>query len=79
MLRTNRIVTGATAFGITLMVGAMGAQVGRGTTEWLTAGGDAQRTFWIRTDPKISVASMSAPGFELQWSTKLDNRARGVN
>lgn len=79
MLRTNRIVTGATAFGIALMVAAMGAQVGRGTTEWLTAGGDAQRTFWIRTDPKISVASMSAPGFELQWSTKLDNRARGVN
>src|SRR4029079_9400647 len=29
-------------------------------------------------DPKISVASMSKPGFELQWSTKLDNRARGA-
>jgi putative pyrroloquinoline-quinone-binding quinoprotein len=79
MLKPNRLVTGVTAFGITVMVGAIGAQVGRGTTEWLTAGGDAQRTFWIRTDPKISVESMSQPGFERQWSTKLDNRARGVN
>jgi hypothetical protein len=79
MLKPNRLVTGATAFGICVMVGTMGAQVGRGTTEWLTAGADAQRTFWIRTDPKISVESMSKPGFERQWSTKLDNRARGVN
>jgi hypothetical protein len=79
MLKTNRIVTGATAFGIAVLVGTMNAQVGRGTTEWLTAGGDAQRTFWIRTDPKISVTSMSEPGFERQWSTKLDNRTRGAN
>ena len=79
MLKPNRLATGATAFGITVMVGAMGAQVGRGTTEWLTAGADAQRTFWIRTDPKISVTSMSQPGFERQWSTKLDNRTRGAN
>ena len=42
-------------------------------------GRDAQRTFWIRTDPKISVASMSKPGFERQWSAKLDNQTRGVN
>ena len=79
MLKPNRLVTGATAFGIAWMVGAMSAQVGRGTTEWLTGGGDAQRTYWIRTDPKISVASVSQPGFELQWSAKLDTRARGVN
>ena len=79
MLKPNRLVTGATAFGVAVMVGTMGAQVGRGTTEWLTAGGDAQRTYWIRADPKISVASMSKPGFERQWSAKLDNRLRGAN
>ena len=77
MLKPNRLVTGATAFGVAVLVGVVGAQVGRGTTEWLTAGGDAQRTFWIRTDPKISVASMSQPGFERQWSAKLDNQTRG--
>jgi outer membrane protein assembly factor BamB len=79
MLKPNRIVTGATAFGVAVLVGVVGAQVGRGTTEWLTAGADAQRTFWIRTDPKISVESMSAPGFERQWTAKLDNRTRGAN
>jgi hypothetical protein len=74
----NRIWTGAIGFAVALAIATVGAQVGRGTTEWLTAGGDAQRTFWVRADPKISVASMSQPGFELQWSRKLDNRARGV-
>jgi outer membrane protein assembly factor BamB len=52
------------------------AQVGRGGSEWLTAYGDAQRTSWIRQDAKISVATMSAPGFELQWTSKLDNQPR---
>ena len=75
----NRSVTGAAAFAMAVTVAAIHAQVGRGTTEWLTAGGDAQRTYWIRTDPKISVASMSKPGFDLQWTRKLDNRVRGAN
>src|SRR3954469_16836902 len=62
-----------------LVIGAtVCAQVGRGGSEWLTARGDAQRTSWIRTDPKISVESMSSPGFDLQWTTTLDNRARGL-
>ena len=58
--------------------GVMFAQVGRGGSEWLTAQADAQRTSWIRTDAKISVASMSQPGFDLQWSSKLDNQTRGL-
>jgi hypothetical protein len=54
------------------------AQVGRGGSQWLTALADAQRTSWVRTDDKISVQALSKPGFELQWKTKLDNQARGV-
>ena len=79
MLKPNRLLTTATAFGVAVMVATLGAQVARGTTEWLTAGADAQRTFWIRTDPRISVASMSQPGFDRQWVAKLDNKTRGVN
>jgi outer membrane protein assembly factor BamB len=79
MSKHRQTVTAATAFATAVLFATVHAQVGRGTTEWLTAGGDAQRTFWVRADPKISVASMSKPGFELQWSRKLDNRARGVN
>jgi hypothetical protein len=75
----NRVLSGAAAVATAVTLATVHAQVGRGTTEWLTAGADAQRTFWIRADPKISVASMSAPGFDLQWSAKLDNRTRGVN
>jgi hypothetical protein len=55
------------------------AQVGRGGSQWLTALGDAQRTSWVRTDDKISLETMSQPGFELQWRKKLDNRPRGVH
>jgi hypothetical protein len=55
------------------------AQVGRGGSQWLTALGDAQRTSWVRTDDKISVQALSAPGFELQWTAKLENRPRGVH
>lgn len=72
----------AATFTLTLLGATLYAQVGRGGSEWLTARGDAQRTSWIRTDPKISVESMSSPGFELQWSAKLDmstNRARQLN
>jgi hypothetical protein len=55
------------------------AQPGRGGSQWLTALGDAQRTSWIRTDDKISVAAMSKPGFELQWKVTLDNQPRGLH
>ena len=55
------------------------AQPGRGGSQWLTALADAQRTSWVRTDDKISVAALSKPGFELQWKTKLDNQPRGVH
>jgi outer membrane protein assembly factor BamB len=76
MLKTNTAITGATAFGLAVAFATIHAQVGRGGSEWLTAGGDAQRTSWIRTDAHISVDSMSKPGFELQWTTKLENPNR---
>jgi hypothetical protein len=54
-------------------------QPGRGGSQWLTAFADAQRTSWIRVDDKVSLATMSKPGFELQWKAKLDNQPRGLN
>jgi hypothetical protein len=79
MAKTNLRVAGAAALGIAALVGTIGAQVNRGTTEWLTAGGDAQRTFWIRTDPRISVAGVSQPSFGLQWTADLGSRTRGLS
>src|SRR5919107_3843378 len=55
------------------------AQVGRGWNDWLTPYADAQRSSWLRTDPNISVESMSKPGFDLQWTARLDNTRRGLH
>ena len=46
---------------------------GRGGGAWPTVGGDAQRTSFVRTDPKISLSAMQAPGFQFLWKRKLDN------
>ncbi len=46
---------------------------GRGGTDWSTNGGDAQRSYWVRTDPKISAATMAKPGFQFMWKVKLKN------
>src|SRR4051794_29581656 len=60
--------TGAVLMGAVVAVSAQG----RGGGAWTTVGGDAQRTSSVRTDPKISLASMQAPGFQLLWKRKLD-------
>src|ERR1043166_6003577 len=75
MMRGRRLVlvvlTAAVAGTITL------AEPRRGGAQWLTALGDAQRTSWIRQDDKISLPTMSKPGFDLRWKRKLDNQPRG--
>ncbi len=43
----------------------------RGGPEWSTAGGDAQRSSWVRSDPKISVERIAKPGFGLAWKIRL--------
>ena len=56
------------------------AQVGRGGSRM------ADRATVMRSErrgsgptPKISLETMSKPGFELQWTSKLDNQPRGLN
>src|SRR5580765_6131939 len=53
---------------------AQGRNIG---DEWPTAQGDAQRTNWLRSDPNISVDTLSKPGFELQWKAELEGQ-RGM-
>jgi outer membrane protein assembly factor BamB len=62
---------------VALASAMMRAQVGRGGSQWPTAQADAQRTSWIRTDPKIFVEALAKPGFEMQWKVKLENQPRG--
>ena len=76
-MRAHRIVLLVAA---SLIAGGVTvAQVGRGWSDWPTPYADAQRTSWLQTDPNISVESLSKPGFELQWTSKLDNQRRGTH
>jgi outer membrane protein assembly factor BamB len=51
----------------------------QGRSEWVTNNGDAQRSSWIRSDPKISRESLQKPGFQLLWKLKLNNHPRHLN
>jgi outer membrane protein assembly factor BamB len=77
LMRSQRAIVAilVSAFAVSLVF----TQPGRGGSQWLTAFGDAQRTSWVRADDKISLETMSKPGFELQWKVKLDNQARGLS
>jgi outer membrane protein assembly factor BamB len=51
----------------------------QGRSEWVTNNGDAQRSSWIRSDPKISRESLQKPGFQFLWKLKLNNNPRQLN
>src|SRR5262245_35156521 len=52
---------------------------GRGSADWMTGNADAQRSSWVRTDAKISPATMQKPGFGLLWKLKLNNEPKQLN
>jgi outer membrane protein assembly factor BamB len=53
------------------------AQGGPGGGEWTTSGFDAQRTRWVRSDPRITRDAMQKPGefgtFKFLWKLKLEH------
>ena len=42
----------------------------RGGADWTTAGNDAQRSEWVKTDPKINKDSILKPDFKFLWKIK---------
>jgi hypothetical protein len=59
------------------LAGATAAHAqGRGGPNWTTTSSDAQRTAWVKTDPRISKESFQKPGFQLLWKNKLENQPR---
>ncbi|MFL6449912.1 MAG: PQQ-binding-like beta-propeller repeat protein [Bryobacteraceae bacterium] len=52
------------------------AQFGRGDSTWATTGADAQRSSWVRTDPKISKEGVTKPDFRLLWKLKLGDSSQ---
>jgi len=76
-MRRHRLIV---AIATSVVTGtAVFTQPGRGGSQWLTALADAQRTSWVRGDDKISVETLSKPGFDLQWKAKLNNQPRGLS
>lgn len=57
-----------------LSAGLLSAQGRGGGAGWNTAGADAQRSAWARTDDRISSTSM--PGFQFLWKVKAENSAK---
>ena len=44
--------------------------------DWTTLGFDAQRSSWVRADPKTSPTTVRAPDFRFLWRMELSNEAR---
>ena len=74
MRRRGRPIALSLVFAVAA-IGVAQAQ-GRGGPNWTTTGGDAQRTSWVKTDPRISRESLQKPGFQLLWKSKLENQPR---
>jgi outer membrane protein assembly factor BamB len=76
-MNMNRALQPATAFAITLSLGIAIHAQGRGGGEWTTSAFDAQRTGWVRNDPRISPQTMVKPGefgaFKFLWKLKLEH------
>src|SRR5437763_7754602 len=47
--------------------------------DWTTAAFDAQRSNWVRNDAKISVETLSKPGFDLVWKLEIAGAPRQLN
>lgn len=51
----------------------------RGESSWGTSGADAQRSSWVRTDPKISPEGVQKPDFKYLWKVKLPGSSSRAN
>jgi hypothetical protein len=67
--RVKKRVGQSAALCASVVLAAVSGQ--RVAADWMTSGGDAQRSFWVRSDGKISPQSMATPGFGLVWKLKL--------
>ena len=71
----NSVGFGAALCALSLASAAITHAQGRGGGAWSTAGGDAQRTGWVRTDPRITKESAAKPGLQLLWKRQLQKGA----
>jgi hypothetical protein len=64
---------------LALLALPLSGQFGGGAGDFSTAGSDAQRSSWVRTDPKISPIALQKPGFALVWKVKVANQPTALS
>jgi hypothetical protein len=62
-----------------VIAAAMLQAQGRGGGEWTTAGSDAQRTGWVRSDAQLTKAAVQKGEFKFLWKMSFENDARQLN
>src|SRR5688572_16161419 len=70
----SSLITLVFSFGV-VGLWAQGRVIG---PDWPSPQADAQLTSWQRSDPNISAANLSKPGFELQWKERVEAQPRGA-
>lgn len=75
VMTTGRIVLGAGA-ALAALWPAMAAAQAR---EWTTSGYDAQRSGWVRGDPRISKTAIEEGQFQFLWKHTFENETRQLN
>jgi hypothetical protein len=65
--------------GCALVTAVLVEAQGRGSGEWSTAGGDAQRSAWVRTDARLTKDAVQKGELKFLWKLKLDNETRQLN
>ena len=73
---TRRLIAAGTIAGLT--TGAASVLFGQ-AREWTTSNGDAQRTSWVRTDPRLTMDAVEKGQLKFLWKMKLDGEARQLN
>jgi hypothetical protein len=74
--RLNRLAS-AGIFSV-ISIASLLAQ-GRGGGEWTTSGYDAQRTAWLRGEPRLTKDAVKKGEFQFLWNAKFDNEPRQLN
>jgi outer membrane protein assembly factor BamB len=72
-----RTLSGLAGVAIAIMM-APSAAAAQGR-EWTTSGYDAQRSHWVRSDPRISKATIEDGQFRFLWKHTFDNERRQLN
>ena len=65
--------------GVTIIAAWAAAALQAQNREWTTANGDAQKSSWVRTDPRLTKDAVQKGELKFLWKTKLNGETRQLN